>query len=86
MSGVMEATIDPEQWRLEVERVLPSLKMQHRHDNRVWVYVQVYSDRYILLLQDWRVHYEQMHQYHDGIKNILSDTRVSESYAIIDRV
>ena len=39
LSDVMEATVDPEQWRLEVERVLPSLKMQHRHDNRVWVHV-----------------------------------------------
>ena len=78
----METTVDPEQWRLEVERVLPSLKMQHRHDNRVCMSgksnlgssegVQVHC-----LLQDWRVHYEQMHQYHDGIKNILSDTKVS---------
>lgn len=56
--GAMESTVDPEQWKLELERVLPSLKIRYRYDNR-----------------DWRVHYEQMHQYHDGIKNILSDTK-----------
>ena len=55
----MENTVDPEEWRQEVERVLPSLKVHHRSDNR-----------------DWRLHYEQMHNYHDNIKTVLSDTKV----------
>lgn len=55
----MENTVDPEEWRQEVERVLPSLKVHYRSDNR-----------------DWRLHYEQMHNYHDNIKTVLSDTKV----------
>lgn len=89
LSDVLEATVDPEQWRLEVERVLPSLKMQHRHDNRVCLYIThtcmyMYQQHYCVSItlstcsQDWRIHYQQMHQYHDGIKTILSDTKVSQ--------
>lgn len=59
----MENTTDPEEWRQEVERVLPSLKVHYRSDNR-----------------DWRMHYEQMHNYHDNIKTVLSDTKVHLSH------
>ena len=45
ISDVMETTIDPDQWKLEVERVLPALKMQHRHDNRVCDEMHVLIDR-----------------------------------------
>ena len=31
----MESTVDSEQWKLELERVLPSLKIRYRYDNRV---------------------------------------------------
>ena len=31
----MESTVDAQQWRLEVERVLPSLRVHVRQDNRV---------------------------------------------------
>ncbi|XP_019858121.1 PREDICTED: intraflagellar transport protein 57 homolog [Amphimedon queenslandica] len=59
LEDAMENTVDPEEWRQEVERVLPSLKVHYRSDNR-----------------DWRLHYEQMHNYHDNIKTVLSDTKI----------
>ena len=60
LDEALETTVDPEQWRQEVERVMPSLKVRFRQDNR-----------------DWRLHYDQMHQYHDNIKTVLSDTKVA---------
>ena len=36
----MESTVDAQQWRLEVERVLPSLRVHVRQDNRVCIYMQ----------------------------------------------
>ena len=35
LEGAMESTVDGQQWRLEVERVLPSLRIHFRQDNRV---------------------------------------------------
>lgn len=35
MEGAMQPTFDAQEWRLEVERVLPALKIQVRQDNRV---------------------------------------------------
>ena len=35
LDNALEATVDAQEWRLEVERVLPSLKIQIRQDNRV---------------------------------------------------
>ena len=35
LEGAMESTVDAQQWRLEVERVLPSLRVHFRQDNRV---------------------------------------------------
>eukprot|EP00731_Ephydatia_muelleri_P030340 Em0021g863a len=36
MEGAMQPTFDAQEWRLEVERVLPALKIQVRQDNRDW--------------------------------------------------
>lgn len=35
LDSALEATVDTHEWRLEVERVLPSLKIHFRQDNRV---------------------------------------------------
>lgn len=35
MGEALESTTDAQEWRLEVERVLPALKIHVRHDNRV---------------------------------------------------
>ena len=35
VKSAMQSTVDAQQWRLEVERVLPSLKVHVRQDNRV---------------------------------------------------
>ena len=35
LGGALEAGVDEQQWRLEVERVLPSLRVHLRQDNRV---------------------------------------------------
>ena len=35
VQGAMESTVDAQEWRLEVERVLPSLKVHVRQDHRV---------------------------------------------------
>ena len=35
LGGALEAPVDEQQWRLEVERVLPSLRVHLRQDNRV---------------------------------------------------
>ena len=35
LGGALEAGVDEQQWRLEVERVLPSLRVHVRQDNRV---------------------------------------------------
>ena len=35
MEEALESTTDAQEWRLEVERVLPALKIHVRHDNRV---------------------------------------------------
>ena len=35
MEGALQPTFDAQEWRLEVERVLPALKIQVRQDNRV---------------------------------------------------
>ena len=35
VKGAMQSTVDTQEWRLEVERVLPSLKVHVRQDNRV---------------------------------------------------
>jgi estrogen-related receptor beta like 1 len=61
LGNALEPSVDPEEWEREVERVLPSLKMKLKQDNN----------------RDWRLHYEQMHQYHDNIKSTLSDTKVT---------
>lgn len=37
LAGALESVVDPQEWRLELERVLPSLKVQVRPDNRVSV-------------------------------------------------
>ena len=37
----MQSTVDAQEWRLEVERVLPSLKVHVRQDNRVSMNVTV---------------------------------------------
>ena len=36
MEGALQPTFDAQEWRLEVERVLPALKIQVRQDNRDW--------------------------------------------------
>lgn len=52
LDSALEATVDAQEWRLEVERVLPSLKIHIRQDNRVsspyrasclggWVYSRI---------------------------------------------
>ena len=35
LGEALESTTDAQEWRLEVERVLPALKIHIRHDNRV---------------------------------------------------
>ena len=35
LEGTLESTVDDQVWRLEVERVLPSLRIHFRQDNRV---------------------------------------------------
>ena len=35
LEGALESSVDAQEWRLEVERVLPSLKVHIRQDNRV---------------------------------------------------
>ena len=35
LGDALEATVDAKEWRLEVERVMPSLKVHVRQDNRV---------------------------------------------------
>ncbi len=35
LGEALEATVDAKEWRLEVERVMPSLKVHVRQDNRV---------------------------------------------------
>ncbi|KAH9504789.1 Intraflagellar transport protein 57 [Bulinus truncatus] len=56
---ILESTTDAADWKLEVERVMPQLKVTIRTDNK-----------------DWRVHLEQMHQHHDGIKTSLNESKV----------
>ncbi|XP_059139479.1 intraflagellar transport protein 57 homolog [Physella acuta] len=56
---ILESTTDAADWKLEVERVMPQLKVTIRTDNK-----------------DWRVHLEQMHQHHDGIKSSLNESKV----------
>merc|ERR1719235_2151065 len=34
--GMLEATVDPREWQLEVERVAPKLKMQMPNDSKEW--------------------------------------------------
>ncbi len=35
LDSVLESSVDAQEWRLEVERVLPSLKIQIKQDDRV---------------------------------------------------
>ena len=35
LGEALESTVDAQEWRLEVERVLPALKIHVRQDNRV---------------------------------------------------
>ena len=35
LGSALEATVDAQEWRLEVERVLPSLKIHVRQEDRV---------------------------------------------------
>ncbi|KAI8767462.1 intraflagellar transport protein 57 isoform X1 [Biomphalaria glabrata] len=56
---ILESTTDAADWKLEVERVMPQLRVTIRTDNK-----------------DWRVHLEQMHQHHDGIKTSLNESKV----------
>jgi len=41
VKGAMQSTVDAQEWRLEVERVLPSLKVHVRQDNRVSMNVTI---------------------------------------------
>lgn len=84
LDSALEATVDAQEWRLEVERVLPSLKIHVRQDNRVRWHVcsmATTNENLIvmefgkLVLQDWRGHYEQMHTHSDGITAALSETK-----------
>merc|ERR1719359_251360 len=34
--GMLEATVDPREWQLEVERVAPKLKVQVPNDSKEW--------------------------------------------------
>ena len=40
LGEALESTVDAQEWRLEVERVLPSLKVHLRQDNRVSIGVE----------------------------------------------
>ena len=88
LERVIDVKIDPEQWRQEVERVLPSLRIAVRHDHRVRPWTMPTYLRAIIAtvpspphhIQDWRVHYDQMHHYHDGITSYLVDTKVYTLY------
>lgn len=78
LDSALEGTVSTQDWRLEVERVLPSLKIQVRQDNRVSLHNQPNKrqiSRFLYLVQDWRGHYEQMHAHSDGIKSALSETK-----------
>ncbi len=41
LGEALESTVDAKEWRLEVERVMPSLKVHVRQDNRVSVCICV---------------------------------------------
>ena len=43
LGEALESTVDAKEWRLEVERVMPSLKVHVRQDNRVSCMVCVFS-------------------------------------------
>lgn len=43
LDSALEATVDAQEWRLEVERVLPSLKIHVRQDNRVNMYYYMFN-------------------------------------------
>lgn len=45
LDNALEATVDTQEWRLEVERVLPSLKIHLRQDNRVSLQAICFSIR-----------------------------------------
>lgn len=75
LDSALEATVDAQEWRLEVERVLPSLKIHVRQDNRVSMYCYMFNTYTTLSSKDWRGHYEQMHVHSDGITSALSETK-----------
>lgn len=43
LGEALESTVDAKEWRLEVERVMPSLKVHVRQDNRVSVCVRFFA-------------------------------------------
>lgn len=78
LDNALEATVDTQEWRLEVERVLPSLKIHVRQDNRVCQQIGMQITMEcgpLIVTQDWRGHYEQMHTHSDGITTALSETK-----------
>jgi estrogen-related receptor beta like 1 len=66
LEGAMESTVDAHQWRLEVERVLPSLRVHFRQDNREWRshYDQMHShqDAIESKLADTKVYLDKLQQ------------------------
>jgi len=99
--------VDAAEWNLEVERVLPQLKVTIRTDNKVHTRLSSCKRFYLCssvsfqskmmmvglceedadelhtqfpimlsVLQDWRIHVDQMHQHRDGIQSSLKEAKV----------
>ncbi|CAI8051185.1 Intraflagellar transport protein 57 homolog [Geodia barretti] len=66
LGGALEAGVDEQQWRLEVERVLPSLRVHLRQDNREWRahYDQMHSHQEAIetKLADTKVYLDKLQQ------------------------
>lgn len=66
LDSALEATVDTQEWRLEVERVLPSLKIHVRQDNRDWrghyEQMHVHSDGITAALSETKGYLDKLHQ------------------------
>lgn len=74
--NILESNLDVESWRLELERVLPQLKVVVKTGIYI-ILIKNHISIFLALLdsRDWRVHLEQMKKYKDTIVKEMSGTK-----------
>ncbi|CAF0809630.1 unnamed protein product [Didymodactylos carnosus] len=79
---IMESTTDATEWKLEVERVLPQLKVTFKAENKVLTNIDFilnlcdYCQYFIFNFEDWRARQEQRLQHKNQIQTSLKDAEL----------